>query len=199
MPFIPDVRDLLDAANQQQAQRLSGTVPPTSLADAQLSADGRGARYDIFGCTVSYEYDEGLLQCPVAAGATAAAFTPTAQEAQPPSNLRTPSSFVRVHAPAARKVVTYYGKRTGAWPRLPAPTLDDANLVLLSTQTVPEVPILDEGGGLYIFGCHVVHTYGLVRPVTNQDGFAVGAAPHTAASLSDNELSPSEFFTGIIG
>ena len=63
----------------------------------------------------------------------------------------------------------------------------------MSARTIPEVPILDVSGNLYVYAAHVVYVYGLVEPVTSRDGFAVGAAPFALAAAADNFLSPGTF------
>ena len=169
------------AAQQQryQYERLNAPFPEPDFAASAASPDGRGARYDVFGCTVDYEYESGLVQAPVAQAPSTGTPKPAAV-------------FGRRAAPAGTKTVTYFGRRTGAWPRLPGPSADP-NLVLLSARTIPEVPILDDSGNLYVYACHVVYVYGLVQPVTSQDGFAVGAAPFALAAAADNFLSPGTF------
>jgi hypothetical protein len=189
--------DVADAANQVQSARLNGFIPDPTFTPADYSADGRGGRYMVFGCTVAYDYDEGLLQIPVADSPTIAGYTPSQSGQQPTSDVRTPSVIVRTHAPKSDKVVRYYARRLGAWPLLPGPDYSDSNLILLRSRTIPEVPILDDSGGLYIYATTVEHHYALVRPVTAQDGFAVGAAPFANATKSQNTLPPAQFVTGL--
>ena len=164
---------------EQESDRLTGPFPAPDFSASGASRDARTARYDVFGCTVDYEYESGLVQAPVAQAPSTGTPKPAAV-------------FGRRAAPAGTKTVTYFGRRTGAWPRLPGPSADP-NLVLLSARTIPEVPVLDVSGGLYVYACHVVYVYGLVQPVTSQDGFAVGAAPFALAAAADNFLSPGTF------
>jgi hypothetical protein len=173
-----------DQYQRRQYERLTGPFPAPDFSASEASPDGRGARYDVFGCTVEYEYHSGLVQAPVAQAPSADVPKPAAV-------------FGRRHAPSGTKTVTYYGRRTGAWPRLPAPDTSDKNLVLLSARTVPEVPVLDVSGRLYVYAAHVVYVYGLVVPVTSADGFAVGAAPFARATPEDNFLSPGVFDPGL--
>jgi hypothetical protein len=183
---VPNNFTQSEAAAQQQQyeyQRLNAPFPAPDFSAAAVSQEGRGARYDVFGCTVEYAYDSGVVQSPVAQAPSTGTPKPAAV-------------FGRRRAPAATKTVTYFGRRTGAWPRLPGPSADP-NLVLLSARTIPEVPVLDVSGGLYVYACHVVYVYGLVQPVTSQDGFAVGAAPFALAAAADNFLPPGTFDPGL--
>ncbi len=194
--------DAFDLASGIAGDKLSGRLAQPSMAQSKYSADGRGARYDVFACTARYSYNDGLLHLPVAAGIvpTGSAFVPSESDPcyRPTTAQRTASVFVRLHAPICRLTVTYYARRTGAQPRVPKPCIDDDNLVLLTADTIPSVPVLDDSGVLYVYDVTAVYVYGLLKPVTDVDGFRVGAAPFDEADPDDHSLDPESFVDDIL-
>lgn len=190
--------DKVATANRAASVLLNGSVPAPVFASSLYSVEGRGGRYEVFGCTIAYETDEGLLQCPVAADVTPTPFSSANSCDLPTSSQRTSCVFVRLHAPIATKTVIYYAQRIGDPPLLPARDCDDPNLVLRNSKIIPEVKILDASGNLYVGGVMIVYWYGLKQPVSQKDGFAVGAAPFTQAAKTDGDLLPAQFVHSLV-
>jgi hypothetical protein len=169
-----------------QLQGASGATGPPVFPDDDTYDDGLGARYDLYGSSVDYSYNSGLLQIPVAVDPSTATPRPLC-------------TIVRTAAPIGQKVVLYFARRVGAQPLFPYPEPDSATQVLLTARVRAETPPLDDAGTNRIFVGACVYIYAMIAPlVAWTDGFSPGAAPHTAFVPADNLIPASQFVTGII-
>ncbi len=134
------------------------------------------APYDEFSQQMSYEFDSGLLVIPVAG---------------PPG---TPPKIVRTHSPLGAKTMVFAGQRVGALPKLPDPTPQNANEILLAGHIKPAVPSLSMDG-TPVARVEGSFSYVLLQPLTHKDTLPMGSAPYDTTPGGQYAITPSAWST----
>jgi hypothetical protein len=171
---------------EQESDRLTGPFPAPDFSASGASRDARTARYDVFGCTVDYEYESGLVQLPVAQAPSAGTPKPAAV-------------LGRRNAAVGTKTVRYFAERAGAQPLVPPPSPDDSTQTLLSAKVVPDQPYLEPGAATWIFKVAATYVYALAQPRTYDQGYPVGVPAYSTLTAADTFLPAANFVPGIEG
>lgn len=145
-----------------------------------FSAEQLRAGYVEYTCFVEYQWHQGIVTQPVA---------------EPDA----PADVVRLFSPYGRKIVTCIAVRNGDWPQMPIPTTSNENEVLIRCKVIPSLPELEADTLSVRYTITMISEYGLLRPITETDGFPSGAGPYTTMSSANNKVPPGNFVTSIIG
>lgn len=158
----------------------------------KLSQQQRENPYDVFEVVVNRRSTTGLYALPLA--------EPDLTNDQYPegvtTNTRRPrtTEMVRLHAPTTRKEIRFAIRRSGAWPSIPKPRVQDGEtLVKFDYEfTAPQVgadgvtPLYSATGYIVIDG----HT----NSDWNQDTMFIGKTPITTfTNLDEGKLEPGKF------
>lgn len=151
---------------------------PTRFSDEHLEGD----LYTKYTVTIDYLTPKGKIQVPVAS-----------------EDPRFPSEIVVVCSEVTQKIVTWVAEREGSKPKIPDPTPQGSNLVLLSTRISPVSPILDVSGQVSSYRITGVYVYALIEsPDPIQSNLDGSSSPWTNIAKEENAVEPSQFTTEII-
>jgi hypothetical protein len=139
----------------------------------QFSQAHEDSPYEYYTCKITYYWNSGKKQLPIAKDDMATDPPVAGQMAQ-----RQKAAIVQVCAPYGWKLVQWASQRDGDHPHVPPPDPSDDNFVLMDGGCTVDPPMLTTDANTHLYRAQGYYLFAMIQPVWFKDGLDMGATPY---------------------